>query len=692
VTADGSPKLLDFGIARLLADEDDEATPLTRTGLAPMTPDFAAPEQILNGAIGPPTDVYQLGVLLYELLSGRRPYRLKGQSLGAMERRIVMEMPSRPSVAATRPLPDAPTQDVRALAARRSAEPRQLRGLLAGELDAIVMKALAKEPERRYANGSEFLDDLRRYREKRPVLARPDTVFYRARKFAGRHPLALGFSAGLVALVLGFATLYTVRVTAERNLARVEARKAERVSSFLVDLFAASSPFAASAERVETMTVREFMESRAARVMELDDQPEVQLRVLNTVGQLFTSMGVFDQALPLREQALNLASELYASPHPEIAANLHGLGELHRNLGHFEQAEALFRDALAQYRALELGEQLAASAVYTGLGEVLRQQGRLEEAEGYYAHALRLRREAYPDGSHELSVSMNNYALILWRQGRFAEAEPLFKDTLRAYDTQLPADHPRVASALHNLGLVQRALGRYDAAEASLEASIAIKRARLGESHWRVATGLRNLARVKHDRGDLDAAEALFAEALAVQRAALGENNINTYSDRMSLADVQRDRGETAEAETAFREVLAWLTANVAADHPQRVLALLGYGSLLLGAERHAEAAPLLEAALAHRTARYGDGHLQVARAASLVGAVRTAQGRYDEAETLLQASLAVLDERCFAPGCSDATLERLVALYEAAGRPDDASRYRARLSAPACLSGCLSE
>ncbi|MEM9388528.1 MAG: tetratricopeptide repeat protein [Pseudomonadota bacterium] len=680
VTATGEPKLLDFGIARLVAEDEDESMPLTRTGIAPMTPDFAAPEQILGQTIGPPADVYQLGVLLYELLSGQRPYRLRGHSLGVMERRIVDEVPVRPSVTTTRASVTPAGASMERLAARRRTTPRQLRRCIAGELDAIVMKALAKEPERRYASGQELLDDVRRYRQGHPVAARPDTLRYRTQKFASRHPVSLGFSTVLVLLVVGFVAIYTVRVTAERNLAQIEARKAERVSAFLVDLFTASSPFSTQAERTEAITVNEFMERRASRVVELEDEPEVQLLVLQTVGQMFTSMGEFDQALPLRERALTLASRLHPTPHQEIVASLYGLGEVHRNMGRFTQAEALFHEALKQCQQLGLEHELIASDVFTGLGESLRQQGRLDAAEGHYARALDIRRAAYPDGSPELSVSMNNYALILWRQGRYLEAQPLFRNTLRAYETQLPADHPRVASALHNLGLVQRELGQYDDAETSLEASLAIKRARLGDDHWRVATGLRNLARVKHDRGDLKAAGALFRDALAIQLEALGENHINTYSDRLSLADVMRDRGETARAEAAYDQVLEWMEANLPPDHPQKTLALLGYGSLLLDEGRYTEAAPLLESALAIRRERFGDDHLQVAVIASPLGALRTAEGRFAEAESLLRPSLETLDATCFSPGCADATVQRLVNLYQAWRKPDMARPYLARL------------
>ncbi|MEM9388364.1 MAG: serine/threonine-protein kinase [Pseudomonadota bacterium] len=680
VTPSGAPKLLDFGIARLLED-DSQSIALTQSGIAPMTPDFAAPEQVLGQPIGPPTDVYQLGILLYELLCGSRPYRFAGHSASAIERRIVHEVPARPSTVATRTLDKDTELTPQQLAALRGTDPRRLRQRLAGELDAIVMKALAKEPERRYDSAEAFLEDIRRYRSGRPVAARPDTLSYRSRKFIARHPVSLAFSATLLALLAGFMTVHTVRVTAERNIAQLEARKAERVSDFLVDLFVASDPFSATSERIDEMSVREFMENRAARVVELEDQPEVQLDVLNTVSKMFQSMNVFEQALPLREQAVRVATSLYDSPHPRIAFTESGLGELYRNVGRYEDAETLFRRSLREYEALGLGRTLAASSVLTGLGEVLRQQGRLAEAEGFYADALALRREAYPDGDPALTQSMNNYALILWRKGRPAAAEPIFREALAAYRRQLSGDHPRIAAVLHNMGLVYRDLGRYEDALAAATESLTIKRARLGDDHWRMANAYRNLAGIHHAKGELAVAEARYREAMATRVAAVGEEHIAVHIDRISLADVLRDRGALTTADTLYLNALAWLESNARADHPGVAEACLGYGRSLLNQERVEEATVWLERAHAIRLERYGTGHLKVARVTGPLGAVRTAQGRYAQAEALLRSTLTALKADCHAPGCTLQTLQSLVMLYNAWGKPTQAREYQAQLT-----------
>lgn len=672
VTAAGEAKLLDFGVARLLESEQEDAN-LTRTGIAPMTPDFASPEQILGEAVGPVTDVYQLGIMLYEILSGRRPYHLSGRSLGSIERYIVHELPVRPSTISRR----SDTSEVRGsaqdLARSRGVSPRRLQQLIAGELDAIVMKALAKEPKRRYANAQAMLDDLQRYRQGLPVLARPDTFLYRVKKFAVRHPLSLGFTATLAVLMLGFSFLYTVRVTTERNLAQLESRKAERVSAFLVDLFTASTPFSTTSERIDTMSVRAFMEDRAARVVELEDQPEVQLEVLNTVGQMFTSMGVYDQALPLQEQAVALAHQLYDRPHREIAQSTQVLGEIYRQQSRYEDAEALFREVLADYQVLGLGDSLVAGTTLTGLGEALRQQGDFAEAEVFYSRALDMRRKAFPSGNPAVTQSLNNYALNLWRQGRVREAEPIFREALSAYQRQLPSDHPRIAAVMHNLGLVHRDLGQYDEAERMFRDSIVIKRSRLGEKHWRVAISLRNLARVYQQRGDLVEAERLAREALIVQEASLGSDHRDAYYDKTNLAAILRDQGKLNEAEGLYKEVLDWLGANLEPDHPDQADTRLGYGRLLLSQGRFAQAEPLLEVALDIHRQRLGPDHVKVAMVTSPLGALRTAQGRFDEAEKLLRGSLTTLDEHCYSPGCSVETAHRLIALYTAWGRPAEA-------------------
>ncbi len=308
VTADGVPRLLDFGIAKLLEGAElPGAIEATMTGQRLMTPQYASPEQVEGGAITTATDVYSLGVLLYVLLTGHLPYRLPGTSSDALQRAVVEQDPERPSTAvgrATRegsPRPseraagEGPTQE--ALSEARGLRPPQLRRKLRGDLDNIVLMALRKEPERRYASVALLSEDLRRYREQLPVAAQPDTLGYRARKFVGRHKAGVGAAAVGLAMILGLAatmTVQAVRLARQRDEIRAERDKALKLTGFLEQVFAGSDP---SEARGETLTAREILDKGAARAMaELEDQPETQAALALVIGKVYQSLGLNDRA------------------------------------------------------------------------------------------------------------------------------------------------------------------------------------------------------------------------------------------------------------------------------------------------------------------------------------------------------------------------------------------------------------
>jgi hypothetical protein len=321
VSGDGVPRLLDFGIAKLLEGARLPGTiEATMTGQRLMTPQYASPEQVEGGVITTATDVYSLGALLYLLLAGRLPYRLEATRSGALERAVVEQNPERPSTAVGRtstghvPKPserigaDEPTLEQ--LSEARGLRPQQLRRKLRGDLDNIVLMALRKEPERRYASVGLLSEDLRRYRENEPVTARADTLKYRARKFVARHKLGVGVAALVLAVILaltGTMTVQAVRLARQRDQIKAERDKALAVSGFLEEVFAVSDPEQA---RGDTVTAREILDKGAARMAEtLAGQPETQAALALAIGKAYLNLGLDDRAQPLLEQSLAAREE-----------------------------------------------------------------------------------------------------------------------------------------------------------------------------------------------------------------------------------------------------------------------------------------------------------------------------------------------------------------------------------------------
>lgn len=343
IGADGKAKLLDFGIAKALADEPLGEEPLTRTALRVFTPDYATPEQVYGQPASTATDVYQLGLLLYELLTGQRAQRVADMSQQTLENAICRAEPVRPS---ERVADDEPA------ATARQTTPSALRRKLRGDLDNIVLKALRKEPERRYASAIAMVEDLERWRQGRPVRARPETWSYRTGKFVRRHAWAVAASVAIVAMIAGYAVTVTIQANAlarERDRAQAEAAKALQVKTLVLRVFEGANPDASGSAQ---LSARELLDRGWAAIeRELGGQPDVQIELLDAVGEAYRQLGVYDRAEALFARSLQIARG-EASRQPLLLARaLRSRGRVRSDRGDYAAAETDLRDALAHYRA-----------------------------------------------------------------------------------------------------------------------------------------------------------------------------------------------------------------------------------------------------------------------------------------------------------------------------------------------------
>lgn len=508
VTAAGQVKLLDFGIAKLLGPEEGAASDLTV--VAAMTPAYASPEQVRGETLTTASDVYQLGLLLYELLAGRRAQRVGGTSLAELERAVCLDQPAPPSAAAADP------QACAATAAARGTTPAGLVRTLRGDLDTIVMKAVAKEPARRYGSAEELAADLEAHLDGRPIAARADSRLYRLGRLASRHRLALAFAGAVLVLVSGW--LFTLVSTSrelrrQRDQAVAASQRAADVQRVLLDLIRETDPWSGGRQDPQARQLLDRVSLRVQR--DLAGEPEVQADLLDTLGEGRLRMGDVGRARADFEQVLRLRLARFGPSHESVADSLHDFAAAEWALRRFDLAEPLFDLALEKYRGAcgEACPRVVSMLSY--LGTVYLYTGRLERAEGTLRDALARRRQVMGPEHASVGVSLNNLALALAARGRLAEAESLHREALELRRRKL-GRHPDTSQSLGNLASLLLKTGepsRLAEAEALAREAVAIRKELLAPDHPDLAQVLSLLAEVLSRRG-------AGAEALQVRRQA----------------------------------------------------------------------------------------------------------------------------------------------------------------------------
>ncbi len=646
VTADGVPKLLDFGIAKLLTRDDGDDPAPTVLAELPMTPGYASPEQVRGEAITTASDVYSLGVLLYELLTGARPYDADTLRPDLWAKLICEEDPPKPSTAVRRQrevrLPDGNTETLspESVAALRAGDPRRLGRRLSGDLDNIVMTALAKDPRRRYGSAEQLAEDVRRYLEGLPVRARRPTVPYRAGKFIRRHAWGVGVAVVTAAALVAIAGTMTV----ERSRTAAERDRAREVIRFLVNVFGASQP---SQAKGETITAREILRDGVRRVDdELADQPLTQATLKDAMGQIYFNLGFNAQARALLEEALEQRERLQGPDHPDVAVTAEYLALALRDGGDLAGAERLLRRSIGilEEHRTDQGGDVSLANVLHDLASLLIEKGEYDQATRLFDRALAIqRRHTDRVGRAALALTLNSYATMLYHRGELDRAEVLNREVL-AIRRELYGDlHPEISTALNNLASTLLEKEDYEEAGALFSEDLAMRRKLYGDADTRVALTLNNLAGLRQVQGDLAAAEPLIRESLAIVRRNRGDDHPNVAVVRRNLASLLAARGDAAGCEAEARPALEVLRRAFGPDHWRVADAESVLGGCLVGLGRYAEAEPLL------------------VRGYEIV---RKAQG---------DAKSYTRDARA-----------RLAALYRAWGKPDLATRYETAPGAPA--------
>ena len=656
VTAEGIPKLLDFGIGKLLDPEGGQPAQ-TLTAERMMTPEYASPEQIRGDQVTTSTDVYALGVVLYELLAGKRPFELSSTSPFETASIICEQDPELPSVASTKNADLAPPD-----ASRK----------LSGDLDNVVLMAMRKEPARRYVSASALASDITSYLTGYPVHARTDNWQYRSGKFIRRHKAGVSAAVVVALALIGFSIamgMLAKRATRERLAA-------QRESQFLQGIFEAATP---DRTHGRPITPRDLLDQGVERVnQELGEDPELQGNLLDAIGKAYSAIGVYDQAEILLARAYAVRRKTLGENNIDVAATLFSLAIAIRQQGKYSKAEPIYRQALA-IQERKLGEHnFAVAQSLSQLGECLYLENRDIEAEPILRRAVALDRKLNTD-----TFSRNYLALLLKRKGDYPDALPLLREQVDYLRQHKGTDNPEFALALHNLGGALIDAGDFSGAESTERQVIEIQRKVLGNNHPDLAYPMNNLGNLLLMQGDWQAAEPLFRESMEIRRQTVGEksplfglalNNWGrllqqkgdyneaekTYKQALetitrasgpldwsgirvtaSLGLLEFDRGNYPGAERYAREALDIAHKLHGEENPQAVSAMLDLAEARIFQGDPAGAEPLLRQALAIRKREFSPGHPNVIAAEVRLGEALTAQSKPTEAEPILREALS---------------------------------------------------
>lgn len=711
VTDDGTPKLLDFGIAKVL---EPGATygGLTQDGQRLMTPDYASPEQVRGEPVSTATDIYSLGVLLYRLLCGHAPYRGRNDVPSSLAQAILEEAPSKPSTAITRS-GDATAND-QAIAASRASTYARLRRCLRGDLDNITLTALRKEPERRYPSARAMQLDIDNYLTDRPIAARADSVGYRFGKFARRNRIGVVAATAMGVVLVGAA----FQIVAQRDRAEAEAATARQVSDFLVSMLQASDPY----ERQTDVTTRELLDNGARKIdLELANQPLVAARLKTTMARAYSSLGLYDTAATLVESALSgidarsdttrdRANGLIAWATIENARQNHGQALVHAeeairlldgnepatmadaliamsraliSLDESERARQSAQDAVALLESQIGTDDPRTNAARAHLSFTENELGNYVVARDLAERVVTWTERTYGENDLLLARPLHHLGRITWYQGDYRTAHDVYKRELAILESSLGVNHPALHPVLISLATNERNLGYELNAKAYYERAIQVLEDSESPPLGQLANSYGSLGTLIMDAGYLDEAEPLILRGLELSEQQFGKGNAESTFRLLHVGILYRKRGDYAQGRNYLTQAVNAALSRYPDSHRDVQIMRLHLGVNELYSGDSATAREILQGVLDSLLLHQGPDHPLVGQTLIELAGVDIADKQFAEADRKLTRSheiyRALRDD--VHPDIEELLRYRAVA-HEGMGKLESAAAIRAEADA----------
>jgi eukaryotic-like serine/threonine-protein kinase len=662
VKSDGAVKLLDFGIAKQMESLDAAAVEPTRTALRFMTPAYAAPEQIQSGRVGTASDVYSLGVILYELLAGRLPFDLSRITPAENELTILNREPEKPSAVTAK--------DSGTLRAGK-AEWR--------DLDVLCLTAMHKDPERRYRSVEALIRDVDHYSKREPLEAHTDSWPYRIAKFSQRNRKAVAAAAIVFILIAAQAAWYAVRLTRARNAALAEAARTQRIQRFMLNLFGGGDKTAGPSQELQVVTL---IDRGAQEARTLDKDPETQAELYLTLGGMYEKLGKFDRANALLESAQKIHESATGPESVETAESLVALSQLRTDQSQYQEAERLARQAVAiENRHLAPDNAVRAQAA-TALGEALENLGKYDEALRLLEESERV--QSLPGGSPtDLRETLSALADVHYYEGHVSIADSLFQRALKI-DRQIYGPiHPDVADDLGELGGYQQLWGHYSESERYLRQALEINQSWYGSDHPQTAWEMSKLAGTLEDEGKYDEAAKLLQQALATEERAYGTTHPKVAVTLGNIIGLDEQRGNLDQAERELDQMLDIERSVYGESGTQVTVVMANLGHLYLEKKQYARAEQIYRQAVQRFTEETSAGSDGTGIVQIDLGRVLLKERHYQDAEAHSLAGYKILvAQNSPAMKFRRYACEDLAAEYQALHQPERAKPFQAELAA----------
>jgi serine/threonine-protein kinase len=674
VKPDGTVRLLDFGIAKHLENLDEAAgqSIQTITGMRLMTPAYAAPEQIRGDEVGIQTDVYSLGVILYQLLAGRLPFDFANRTPAQAEKILTEVEPQKPSAVAAETNNASAASGSHKVAAKRSEW---------ADLDVLCLKAMHKDARRRYQSAEALIRDIDHYLKGEPLEARADSLGYRFRKFLTRNRDAVLAAAAIAAIVIGVVIFFTVRLAIARNAAVAEAARTQRIQQFMTSLFQGGD---ASAGPADTLRVVTLLDRGVQQARSLDADPAVQAELYATLGKIYEQLGRLDQADSLLNSALLERKKLYGPDNAEVAESLVALGLLRDDQARLADAEQLVTEGLAMTRRHAAPDSAAVARATTALGKVQDDRGSYDAAIKTLDGVANLP-SASTSFTPESAAALYELANAHFYAGHYDQSQQLNERLLPMYKQLYGERHPRVADVLVNLGAIKYDLGHYSEAETYDRQALAIVQEWYGEENPETAEDVTILARALLKEQRYAEANDLLQHSLAIKQRVYGDVHPSVASSLNELGSLALQQGRYADAERDFTRMAAIYRQIYGEHHYLLATALSNLASVYTAQKQWARAEKIFRQVVPMYTDTLSADNINTGIARVKLGHTLLRENRYADAEPESRAGYEILGKK-MDPKVSWLVNARkdLIDEYDALHKPEEAAKFRAEESAVA--------